>query len=284
MPMNPRLLRPRSTVHPEAADWARRVRANGGSVSGSTLNAVSRFCASIAAAGIRDRFYRLNLFCGTADASLIAVRTPLYRGQSLGGTQFGNTLDTNVNFAITDYAETGASGGLIGNGINRYLNTGLAPSALPSVATMHVAAYRGPGTTSNRSMLSTTNATDRYDVFRRGDGLHQATLGSLTAAVDFTYAEPGVNAGGFYIGTRTGATSLSLRRNTTLVTTNATSVTPVSHAFPFFVFANNSSGTPGNYWPFTLMAYSIGDGLTDTQANAYNNAMQAFQTALGRNV
>jgi hypothetical protein len=65
MPMNPRLLRPRSTIHPEAADWANRVRANGGSVSGSTLTAVSRFCASISAAGIRDRFYRLNLFCGT---------------------------------------------------------------------------------------------------------------------------------------------------------------------------------------------------------------------------
>jgi len=110
MPMNPKLLRPRSTIHPEAADWANRVRANSGSVSGTTLNAVSKFCASISSAGIRDRFYRLNLFCGTG---LAACLMPLYRGPSLGGTQYGGTTDTNNGpFVSGDYTETGTSGGL----------------------------------------------------------------------------------------------------------------------------------------------------------------------------
>lgn len=67
MPMSPRLLRPRAGggFHPEAQDWRNRVITNGGTVSGSTLTAVSNFCRSIDAAGLRDRFYRLNLFCGT---------------------------------------------------------------------------------------------------------------------------------------------------------------------------------------------------------------------------
>lgn len=267
----------------DAQDWVNRVYAAGSTVTPSTAAAVNNFCNAIDAAGIRDRFYRLNLFCGTG---LAACLVPLYRGPALGGTQLGNTTDTNVNFSTADYTERGASGGLAGNGLSRYLNTGLAPSALPQVATMHVAAYRGPGTTSNRMMLAAQSATDRYELFRRGDGIHHTLLGGQTTALDSTYSEQYVNAGGFYIGTRTGAISLSLRRNTMLVGTNNASTTPVSHAFPFFVFASNSSGTvgSGSYWPFTLMAYSIGDGLTSTQADAYNSAMQAFQIALNRNV
>jgi hypothetical protein len=284
MPMNPRLLRPTQNQHPEAAAWADRVRTNGGTVSGSTLMAVSRFCRAIDAAGIRDRFYRLNLLCGNSDASLNAVRTPLYRGTSRTGTQYGGTTDTNNNFVAGDYAETGASGGLLGNGTSKYLNTGLALSALPQVATTHLSAYRGPGSMTNRAMLGAADATDTYNIFRRGDGIHQTLLGKVTAAVDTTYTEPGVNDGGLYTGTRTGATSLALRRNNAQVAINTTSVTPAAPTSAFFVFANNASGTPQSYFSARLMAYSIGDGLTAAQADSYNTAMQAFQTALARNV
>jgi hypothetical protein len=122
-------LRPRATgFHPEAQAWRNAVIANGGTVSGSTLTAVNNFCRSIDAAGIRDRFYRLNLFAGTG---LPAALVPLYRGQSLTGTQFGNTTDTNNGpFVSGDYAETGASGGLTSNGTSKHLNTGLKADAL----------------------------------------------------------------------------------------------------------------------------------------------------------
>ena len=127
MPMNPRLLRPiASGVHPEAAAWRSAVVANGGSVSGSTMKAVSTFCAAIDSAGIRDRFYRLNLFAGTG---LSACLVPLYRGQSRTGTQYGNITDTNANFVSGDYVETGATGGLKGlRTSTKRLNTGLAPA------------------------------------------------------------------------------------------------------------------------------------------------------------
>jgi hypothetical protein len=71
----------------DAADWIRRVQANDGAVSTATANAVTDFCNAIDAAGIRDRFYRLNGFCGTG---LNACLVPLYRGPSLSGTQYGN--------------------------------------------------------------------------------------------------------------------------------------------------------------------------------------------------
>ena len=83
MSMSPRLLRPRQTLHPEAASWASRVVANGGTVSG-TISAVDKFCKAIASAGIRDRFSRMGIFAGS---NLNAALVPLYRGPSLGGTQ-----------------------------------------------------------------------------------------------------------------------------------------------------------------------------------------------------
>jgi hypothetical protein len=104
---------------------------------------VSKFCASIASAGIRDRFYRLNLFCGS---NLNAALVPLYRGPSLGGTQYGNTTDTNVStlFVSANYSETTGLSTTVGGG--QYLNTGLSPNdmALADVQAMHLAASHGP--------------------------------------------------------------------------------------------------------------------------------------------
>ena len=241
MAMNPKLLRPRSTIHPEAAAWANRVRANSGSVSGTTLNAVSKFCVAIQQANIRDRFYRLNLFCGTADASLIAVRTPLYRGQSLGGTQFGNTLDTNINFAITDYAE---NSGLTGDGTSKYLNTGFNVDQLPVAANCHLSSYiRGTqNIASVRALIGAifSGVTDRYRLMLRADG---SSAGNYTAATElgkslFLNAVQRPNAnGGLLVSSRTSTTSLTLYDDGVSIGTASDSTAETTGAFPFFVFA-----------------------------------------------
>ena len=124
MPMSPRLLRPRATgFHPEAMDWRNRVIANGGTVSGATLQAVANFCRSIDAAGIRDRFYRLNLFCGD---NLSAALVPLYRAESLAASVRGNATDTNNGpFVAADFNNTGSASGLKADGTTKFLNTGV---------------------------------------------------------------------------------------------------------------------------------------------------------------
>jgi len=271
----------RPRVHHDALNWARRVASNGGAVSQSTLRAVSTFCDAIDRAAIRDRFFRLNLFCGTADASLIAVRTPLYRGPSLAGTQYGNTLDTNVNFAITDYAETGASGGLNPGASNasRYLNTGLTPDALPSRATGHMSYWRVAGseavTFTRLTMGSESSGAYRMDERSSGQfGFWGSYSGAANAVA---------NAAGHRLVSRTSATSLTLYSNGSSVGTNATSTTPVASSFPWFVFNSNSNGTPSGSWSnFILRMYSIGDGMTDPQSLAFYNALAAFNTALSR--
>jgi hypothetical protein len=63
----------------EARNWISRVYAAGGTVSAATAAAVNQFCTTFTTyTAIRGLIYRLNLFCGNSDASLIAARTPLY--------------------------------------------------------------------------------------------------------------------------------------------------------------------------------------------------------------
>ena len=288
MSMSPRLLRPRQTLHPEAADWAARVVANGGTVSGTTLSAVDKFCKAIASAVIRDRFYRLNLFCGTG---LNAALVPLYRGPSLGGTQYGGATDTNTGglFVSGDYNETGASGGLTGNGTSKYLNTGLNTSALPSVATGHMAAYVPQITPvdATKALLGCASGSAQYNLsysLNTGTGLARLrTTWGGTSGHDAN--EPsGVFRGGLRLSTRTSATALRTYHNSAEVSLLETSVTPSAHANNWFVFAFSSAGTPIQYSSDSIRAYSIGESMNAEQVAAYNTAMQSFQASLTRNV
>jgi hypothetical protein len=274
----------------DAQDWVNRVYANGGTVSSTTATAVNTFCNDIDAAGIRSLFYRANLFCGNADASLIAVRTPLYRGQSLGGTQFGGTLDTNVNFAITDYAETGTgagTGGLKGDGSTKYLDTGFATNMLPAVTSRHVSAYeiaKSPntndasmggsiGSSADGMILSTGNPASAYFLYRAGPNT-------------FVQASSSYSGGAHWIGQNNAIRAGQIYKNGTL---DASATAPGDCV--------NSAGTIGVFswkytdattsWIFTsavrLGGYSIGLSMTDPQAAAYYAAMQTFQTAMSRN-
>ena len=116
MAMNSKTMRTR-TFHPEATAWRKAVIANSGTVSATTMRAVSNFCTAISAAGIRSKFLRLNLVCGN---NLAAARTPLYRGALATGTQYGSAADTNIGpLTSADYSE---ATGLQGNGTTKALD------------------------------------------------------------------------------------------------------------------------------------------------------------------
>lgn len=276
-PMSPRTLRPRQTLHPEAASWAARVVANGGSV-GTALPAVDRFCKAIVSAGIRSKFYRLNLFCGTG---LNACLVPLYRGQSQSGTQFGNTVDTNVGpFVSGDYT---ATGGLTGGG-SKHLDTGFATNIL-TAGDRHIAAYervRSGGTFN--TFLGSEAITGVAQAFSLGYGTAttvQYAFGAFGASLNATTT----SAVGLWLGVNTPSNTGLIYRNGVQDSTGTTAAaTP--EASNIFVFALNRASVPGatNFYTGTLGGYSIGLAFTAAEAAAYYTAMQAFQTALSRNV
>lgn len=282
MAMSPRLLRPKASgSHPDAQAWRNAVVSNGGSVSSSTLKAVNDFCKSIDAAGIRDKFYRLNLFCGTG---LEAALVPLYRGASRTGTQYGNTTDTNVNFVSGDYVETGSTAGLTGNGSTKYLNTGLAPNAVTEIgSTGHLAVHGvvNPSTSGNAVIGTDNGSTQFYWLRQIGATLYRFS-GTYGGTVTSGNVDNSWLAGSFVLQTRRSATDLETLVNAASVNTVTTSASPSAIATAFYVFAGNRNNSPIIHAANTLGGYSIGASMTSAQVSSYYTAMKTFQAALGR--
>lgn len=268
-------------IHPEAVEWASRVAANSSSVSAATLLAASDFCYAIDAAGIRDRFFRLSLMCGN---SLSAALVPLYRGQGRAGTQFGGN-DTNYNFASGDYAETGTSGGLLGNGSNKLLLTPLAGTDFGAALDTHCSVYwrgtdpivtqRWCGSFGGPVLMCETSGNSVGG--RSGDNTFMST----------TISASGTNQQGHHVTSRTSQSdSRHFRNGLSIVqrTDAITVVTPSATRMAVFAAAIDNAGGGNSFVSRRIAAYSFGLGFTTTQAAAYYTAMQAFQSALGRNV
>jgi hypothetical protein len=195
-------------------------------VSSATAASVNTLCDSLDAASLRDRFYRLNLFCGS---NLNAALVPLYRGPSLGGTQYGGVTDTNNAFVGvgTDYAETGATGGLLGNGSSKYLNTGFdAAAAGLTKASVHMAAvwpaYAHPAA-GNWFALSIINSAinERFWINPNANSIPTtevlSTMGQSTP--NLTYQIAATNGatipGGLWTASRTSISAFSLYEGAT---------------------------------------------------------------------
>lgn len=279
--------------HPDAVDWQARVQANGGTVSTSTMTAVSTFCTAInAEAGLRSAITRLNLFCGD---NLNAALVPLYLAESFGAAAKGNTTDTNNNFVSGDYNATGTDGGLRkANNTNAYLATGLLQSQFGSATSLHMSV-------SGKDM--STGTTDATFLGSYGQNLVSSSLHGLEEVANYLGTNSRSYRAGTYdsgpptqipattkqtseahlLGTRTAATSCVLYRAGSSVATNTVSVTPGRPAHEVFVFALNNLNAGGTaYSSARLRMYSIGSGITASQAAAFSTAVANFNTALGR--
>ena len=269
----------------DAQDWVNRVYANGGTVSASTAAAVNQFCVDIEAASIRDRFYRLNLFCGTG---LNACLVPLYRGQSLGETQFGGTTDTNVGpFVTGDYVEsaglTGTGNNGVGAGNSKHLRTGLTPSTV-GFSSGHLSAFifglnqTAPNQSGIIAIRDNSNSQRWWLDYRQTSVVAEYTGNNFT-----TFATPSSATNSHIILSRASLSSMRYFQNGSQVGSEFTTlVSGTGGTVDWPVFATLLDGSPTGYAPFRMGGYSIGLGMTPAQAASYNTAMQAFQTAMSR--
>lgn len=281
MPMSPRLLRPRTGgFHPEASDWRSRVIANGGTVSGSTLTAVSNFCRSIDGAGLRSLLWRVSPMAGD---NLSAALVPLYRSNVALGVQ-GNATDTNSNFVSGDYD---AASGLLGNGSNKALSTGLSAGfrngrhigfvahSLATVAFRYYMGARNGGSPANGGLFAIYPADSNSTltgVYTYSDVSNVGNAYNGTAVVRRLYlannASGAVGANMYADGTATGVSGSG--QDSTLTA-----------AIGIFA-AGQIAGTFSSHVNARLSGYTIGENMTASQVASYNTIWTALLTALGR--
>lgn len=271
---------PPSDVDPDAEAWATvKVPANGGTVSESTLTAVSDFCIAVKAAGIWDSILRINLYAGD---QLAACLTPL---KDLIGTPGIDVNSGSVTFMEGDYSEvTGLTGTFVVVPVEKYLDTGVLPPIDLALNDYHLALYERtdevpPGAAFECGVW---NGTDSNATYILPDYLNGGT--SYFAAWDdnVNVSAADVDPKGFYTGTRIiGGTTLYKNGGQIGTAVNSGALPDTGsflvHCVRFFSAPNYGTGR-------TLAGYSLGLSMDSIQASAYYAAWQTFQTALGRNV
>ena len=268
------------TLHHEAIDWATRASANGGVISTATIRAVSAFCRAIDAAGIRGKLWRFSPFAG---GNLSGCLVPLYRGPAHGGTTYGNATDVNSNFVSADYVDSGATGGLKGNGTNKSLNTGfLANTNAASNTHIAVGIVTATTLTSYRCPIGVYNGSSHalnIDERRGGGGARSCTFTRVATATD--QFGDSVIAATLVPGNIVAAWP-TMYRNGSASGTDATTSESYPSAHSLSVFALTNVSTPINFTDARLGWYSIGETMTAAQVVEYHNALVALRAALGR--
>lgn len=282
MPMNPRLLRPSGVAyHPEATAWKAAVAANGGSVSPSTLKAVSDFCKDIDGYGIRDRFYRLSLVCGSnRNAALV----PLYRGPSATGTQLADTTDTGVSIVDGDYSEASGIQGSqsIGKSLRcaTYPISNMFPAGNDRQEGHLCAAFAGASSTLVGDLMGVNiGSPDRYALQTRIGFSRSQSWGGR--GVNWTVPDALFHIA---IKTRNAGTHTLYVDGASAGASTGSATTPNTNC-AFHVLGTGSaagSNAAGTQFEGRIAAYSVGAGLTSQQAADLRTALVDFFAAIGR--
>ena len=297
MPMNSKTTKPR-TFHHEALAWRTAVQNNGGTVRPATLRAVSNFCVAINDAGIRDKFLRLNLVCGN---NLAAAQTPLYRGASATGTQYGSTVDGNIGpFTSADFSD---ATGITGNGISKAFDTTLTLGTLKTAGLDHNHCHASVYTrgSNHGSVFGGGDSADFYGYSNFGILLDAGENGWWSGdafsgcndnrRVASTDSSAGHKYGQDYVGSMQYWTN-GLNSSGGINPGNSYGYNE-SDETPIYFCGRWESALDGESVPYpspyyasgSLAAYSVGTPLgSETFIARFYKAMQAFQTAMRRNV
>lgn len=281
--------------NPEALDWIDRVYHNNGTVSNNTATAVNNFCNTIDSLGIRNKFYRLNLFCGD---NIQASLTPLYRGPSLSSLQYGNLYDRSYYFTSNSYSETGIYAGITSSGADpiqvssgtQYIDLGIRPTDIITSGTiptdMHLSASASCTAISGIGQFifyNTRNYSDIYSLSLQlinGSARLRGSIGSGTANTVVLPPTTGLiyPAQHFMVSRISDIDSRNYHDGAEMGLNSTQITVPLSSSQPFLLYRQ----TAGYYSNIRISNYSIGKGLNSTEVQQFYVAISGFNTALNR--
>jgi hypothetical protein len=196
-----------------------------------------------------------------------------------------NPLDTNAAFRLSfSGGWTHSANGALPNGTNSFANTFFNPSANASQNSHHISYY-------SRSNTNSTLATAEIEI----GAISSSNVGTILEirTSNITYFK--INSGNpfisaadtdsraYYIGNRTASNIVNGWRNSTKIVTGSTASSALVN-LNYNLGAVNVNGSNINISRKQCAFASIGTGLTDSEALALYNSIQAMQTTLSRQV
>jgi len=172
--------------------------------------------------------------------------------------------------------------GMLPNGTSDYANTSLNSLTNLTSTSNHLSFYsRSTSVGLECEIGNADTVTQKFFQLRAASNFASGGAGT---AVNFTTT---LDAKGFWIGSKRADNDREVYLNGISQSTITTNDTTVLFNGNVYISARNqaSSSPPTALYSTKQCAFaSIGDGLTDTEAANFYTAVQAFQTALGRQV
>ena len=176
-----------------------------------------------------------------------------------------------------------SSTGMTPNGTSDYANTSLTPSSNTILGSFHHSIYSRVnsavgimgGCNSNETpqrytYLSNSNTTTMINV------INNTSLSTNSATITDTL--------GLMVGNRISSTIVNAFKNGVKVLNDTSNIVTERPTINYYIGGRNNVNVASNFDNKQIAFYSIGDGLTDTEAANFYTAVQKFQTTLGRQV
>jgi hypothetical protein len=191
-----------------------------------------------------------------------------------------NPVDSDAAFRLVfNGGWTHSSTGATPNGTNGYADSKFVPSSNLTINNQSYSVYSRSNTAAGfKRELSVSNSGEIGVLVRYAADLFYPIIGAGTYP---TLAN--TDSRGYYIANRTDGTNIKGYKNGSLVINSAqTANLPTSQ--PVYLSSKNNGGTAVEFSDRQLAISTIGEGLTDTEASNLYTRVQAYQTALSRQV
>jgi hypothetical protein len=197
-----------------------------------------------------------------------------------------NPVDSDAAFRLVfNGGWTHSSNGATPNGTNGYADTKLNDSSLTPNSS-HMSYYSRTNAIASTYEIGIYNGTKGIWFALRSSAIGSGvfTGGIFQAGASGEVSVSNLDSTGYYIGGKNGSTTVKFYKNGTSVASTAKADTTATNT-SIYLATLNQNGTPAFGFSTKQCAFAtIGDGLTDTEAANLYTRIQAYQTALSRNV
>lgn len=187
---------------------------------------------------------------------------------------------TNVGFVAADYKSRGVNGGLQGDAVAKYINTGYPFNADLNLANYHMSVFcEEVDVTTSEYLLGATDVLSADNAIAILGGNVIGALGDTGTKVDWLVTRI---LGHFMLVSNSNNSMKAFYNGVEEdENTSVRSITLPTIITPF-IFANNNNGTAEDFTSARIKTVTIGEGLTDAQVLSLYNAIQIFNERLGR--